>query len=239
MKWKSFLAGAVVAMFTVGCCCEIRNIQPPAAIATPAPKSDYRRSVVKLQVLERGGGTALAATGFAISKEQIMTAGHFCINAIEGQALGILRKKVQVVVLNDNDELVVAKRATIETLDEAMDICVINAPKHGLVPLEFVKDYDSLRVYQKVFITGAPLGIFPVETEGHIVTLRTEGWPVMVLNNRLIVSAPTTYGNSGGPIVTEDGKVVGIVMAKSNYDHVIIGVHVETIREYLKQEYGE
>lgn len=239
MRWKPFLFGAVLATMTVGCCYEIKNIHPPAVVSPVERKADYRRSVVKLQVLQRSGKATMVATGFAIDKERIMTAGHFCVNVIEGQVLGLLRKKVQVIILNNNDELAIASRATIDTVNEQMDICVIKVPKHGLVPLEFIEDYESLRVYQKVFITGAPLGVFPVETEGHIIRLRSAGWPVVDLNDRIVVSAPATYGNSGGPIVTEDGKVVGIMMAKSSYDHVIIGVHMETIREYLKQEYGE
>lgn len=239
MKWVPALVTFLIGFF-MSSCCHVGN-QVPSLVNGAYSGYDYRGSVVKLQAIVANiNKPVMFATGFAISEEKIITAAHFCISVLEGQIFGPLKQNIGIVTLDNNDKLVeLGIDAVIDNADKEMDLCVIKA-KHGLVPLKLVDNYESLRVYQDVSIVGAPLGIFPTQTNGHIITLKSTGWETESLNDRLIVSAPVTFGNSGGPIFAKNGEVVGVVMAMHKiYSHIVLAVTADTIKEYLKREYGK
>lgn len=57
----------------------------------------------------------------------------------------------------------------------------------------------------------------------------------------LQISAPTTHGNSGGPVVREDGSIVGLLTFRGNtvYGQEVQGfnfvVPVSTVKEFVDQ----
>lgn len=115
------------------------------------------------------------------------------------------------VILSTGDKL----EAKVVGGDSITDIAVIKVEKTGLTAAEF-GDSDAIEVGELAVAIGNPLGqeFAGSVTVGYISAL-----------NRTITSGGTTYnliqtdaainsGNSGGPLVSSGGKVIGINTAK-------------------------
>jgi len=149
----------------------------------------------------------------------------------EGEGSGIVYSKDGYIItnyhvieeaINDNTAKVQVILSTGDTLDAKVvggdsitDIAVIKVEKSGLTAAEF-GDSDAIEVGELAVAIGNPLG---QEFAGSV----TVGYVSAV--NRSMTSNGTTYnliqtdaainsGNSGGPLVSSGGKVVGINTAK-------------------------
>ncbi len=118
----------------------------------------------------------------------------------------------KVYVLFPNDESVEAK---IVGYDSVTDMAVLKVDKKGLTPAEFGNS-DEISVGELAVAIGNPLG---QEFAGTV----TVGY--ISATNRKIATDGTTYtliqtdaainsGNSGGPLVNANGKVIGINTVK-------------------------
>ena len=215
-------------------CC---TAHPPVATYTN-PKESLHTQVVMLTVPLVDGTGSIVASGFAIDKERIITAGHFCISVEMGQIVGALEPTIQISVVNANDEIATLPGATIIALDEKKDVCLVHRPIHGVRPLPFIDDYSDVKMLDKVTVAGAPLGFFPYITSGEVISPAIAG-PSSV-SNRLLLNVAATHGISGGPIVNDRGEVIGIAMSKpAQFDHILFCVRSSTIKTFLKEIHGK
>jgi len=149
----------------------------------------------------------------------------------EGEGSGIIYSKDGYIITNyhvveeaisNSSAKVSVILSTGDTLDAKVvggdsftDIAVIKVDKTGLTAAEF-GDSDAIEVGELAVAIGNPLGL---EFAGSV----TGGYVSAV--NRTITSGGTTYnliqtdaainsGNSGGPLVSSAGKVIGINTAK-------------------------
>jgi putative serine protease PepD len=95
---------------------------------------------------------------------------------------------------------------TIIDASESNDLAVISVRGH-LPVLDLVK--DSPTIGEPVLALGSPLGLGGTVTSGFISALRTDGGL-----DYLQFSAPISPGNSGGPVIDSDGKVLGVAVWK-------------------------
>lgn len=231
MNFFKFVISCVSLLFLFSCCTVQSNLKKSADGSYP-----YYKHAIKLQARKVGHNLALIASGFALDNERILTAGHFCMAAYEGQIKGILQDSIDLVYVNNNDEIATMEGGQIDAIHEEMDLCVIKRKKHGVVPLPLSK--SEPKINDPITVVGGPLGVFPVTSEGRVVVPASEDFPVVDLNNRLVISALGTFGSSGGPVINEKGEVVGIVMAKLN-NFLLLAVRTDTINQFLQLEYGE
>jgi serine protease Do len=94
----------------------------------------------------------------------------------------------------------------------ARDIAVVKVNARGLQFAE-LGDSDKLRVGQRVFAIGNPLGLAggPTVTSGVISALnRTIESDRGLIENLVQTDAAINPGNSGGPLVNLDGKIIAI-----------------------------
>jgi S1-C subfamily serine protease len=105
--------------------------------------------------------------------------------------------------------------ATVLAKDEPLDLVALQVDEES-VPQVLPLAEDAADLGDHVFTIGFPevgdLGVDPKLTEGSISGERGLG-----LDFLLQTSAPVQPGNSGGPLVNDTGRVVGIVALRQNY----------------------
>jgi S1-C subfamily serine protease len=105
-------------------------------------------------------------------------------------------------------------RAEIVGVDKQNDLAVIRlkgVPKERLHPIN-LGDSNALKVGQKVFAIGNPLGLQNTLTVGIISSLgrRIETEAGDLVDNVIQTDAAINPGNSGGPLLNTAGEMIGI-----------------------------
>jgi putative serine protease PepD len=135
--------------------------------------------------------------------------------------------------------------ATVVGTDAATDLAVLstNAPSSEYYPLEIASS-SLLSVGDAVVAIGSPYGLSGTMTTGIIsaldrtITVSSDSSSATSQITGLIqTSAPINSGNSGGPLMTYNGKVIGITTAiVSNSDGLGFAVPSDTIISFLSQK---
>ncbi len=95
----------------------------------------------------------------------------------------------------------------VRDLDEQLDMALLALPQLGVTPVT-LGDSDSVRVGQRLLALGCPFGLDVAVADGLLSAVNPNG------PHRLFqISIPVSPGSSGGPVFTEDGRVVGLVVS--------------------------
>ncbi|MFJ9869517.1 MarP family serine protease [Streptomyces sp. NPDC101165] len=183
----------------------IKDVKPPdPALANSSVATRAQRSIVKVTGTAQSCGKVLEGTGFVFADRRVMTNAHVVggVDAPSVQIGGEGRKYSAKVVLYD------WKR----------DIAVLDVPDLKATALRFTTQ-DAAGG------DGAIVAGFPENGSYDVRAARVRG--------RITANGPDIYhrgtvsrdvyslyatvrqGNSGGPLLTPDGKVYGVVFAKS------------------------
>lgn len=168
------------------------------------------------QVTERkipagmGSGVIVSGNGY------ILTSNHVVSNPQSGDADEV------VVKLSDGREM----PATIVGTDPATDIAVLKIEAEAL-PHITIADSDELKVGDIVFAIGNPLKVGLTVTQGivsavdrsNLELLGKEGYEDFIQTD-----APINLGNSGGPLLDADGRLIGINTAIVSQSGGSIGI---------------
>ena len=119
--------------------------------------------------------------------------------------------------------------ATVIGVRPEHDLAVLKANKiPDDLPAATLRSTSDLAAGDEVIAVGFPFGIGPSVSAGVVSGLRREyrSPSGKALTNLIQFDAAVNPGNSGGPLVTTDGEVVGIVTAILNptEQHVFIGI---------------
>jgi putative serine protease PepD len=195
--------GAGVALETRGDSASDATAPSPQPVAqtTSAISAVYRRvknGVVEVQtsVAEQGGATG---SGFVIDEQ-----GHIVTNqhVVDG---------AQAVTVRFSDGTEV--EATVVGTDPSTDIAVLDVdrPSSELTPLSFAAN-GSLEVGDAVIAIGSPFGLEGTLTSGVISALGREirSPNGFTIENVVQTDAALNQGNSGGPVLDDQGRVVGV-----------------------------
>ena len=146
--------------------------------------------------------------GFTVSQDQIITAAHVvtCAGSIE------------IVLQSDKDN---PRPAVLVYIDDVKDIAILEVDTMGIKQFELAENLPE--VGAEVFAIGSPIGA-PVLSKGLYEGLSYAG--------SLTASVPIAPGNSGGPLLDEMGKVIGLVQAvQMEEPKLLIAADVEVITE--------
>lgn len=192
------------------------------------------RSVAKLSVYKKGTNEISgSASGFAVSKKYIATAGHFCVTTYEGANKGNLEEKINVDFVSGNEVFRKEMVLSIVAMDEKLDLCILSG-KHGLIPLKLERSYfANVHVGQKVYSVGSPAGIFPAKSVGYVVDRKSN--ENELLKDRLILSMPIYFGDSGSPILISNGHVVGMRLAGDIDANICVAQRSDVILKFIRE----
>jgi hypothetical protein len=154
-------------------------------------------SVVLIVVNDDAGKPIAEGSGFITSPDgKIVTNHHVIVGA-----------RSAIVKLNNGAFFAVDG---IVADDPEHDIAVIKVSGKNLPSLSFV-DSDSLSAGDHVVAIGSPLGLENSVSDGIISGFRDDGKG----RSWVQTTVPASHGNSGGPLLTMDEKVAGVVTWKA------------------------
>lgn len=153
----------------------------PAPRQAPSPKSDERAQAL-------GSGFIVSPDGY------IVTNNHVIANATDIK-----------VTLDDGTQLA----GKLIGADPKADLAVVKVDAPKPLPTVAWGDSDKLRLGDRVLAIGNPFGIGTTVTAG-IVSARGRDLHSGPYDDFIQIDAPINHGNSGGPLVDNEGKVVGI-----------------------------
>ncbi|MGW0882881.1 MarP family serine protease [Streptomyces sp. NPDC002671] len=183
----------------------ITDVRPPdPALAGSPVAARAQRSIVKVTGTAQSCGKVLEGTGFVFADHRVMTNAHVVggVNEPTVQIGGIGRRYDAKVVLYDwKRDIAVLDVPGLET--RALKFAPRDATGgDGAIVAGFPENggYDvrAARVRQRITANGPDIY--------HRGTVRRDVYSLY---------ATVRQGNSGGPLLTPDGKVYGVVFAKS------------------------
>ncbi|MER6189279.1 MarP family serine protease [Streptomyces cyaneofuscatus] len=185
----------------------ITEVKPPdpALVGSPVA-ARAKQSIVKVVGTAPSCGKVLEGTGFVFSDRRVMTNAH-----VVG---GVSEPTVQI---GGEGRLYDAK---VVLYDWQRDIAVLDVPDLRATPLEFTGPNDDAQSGDSAIVAGFPEnGAYDVRSARVRARIDANGPDIYqrgtVLRDVYSLYATVRQGNSGGPLLTPDGKVYGVVFAKS------------------------
>ena len=128
----------------------------------------------------------------------VLTNNHVVANTVEAE-----------VTLQDGRKL-----STREIRRDAKsDLAVLKLDSREPLPFLEFGDSDAMEVGDRVLALGAPFGLTGSVTQGIISAKSRQNLNLNVFEDFLQIDAAVNPGNSGGPLVNMEGKVVGLTSA--------------------------
>lgn len=210
IKWMLWLMSFVLVINTFVVIFEIYTIPAIDFLKTSARLSSqeditlYKKAVVVIATNDSKG------TGFSISSDgKILTNYH----VIEGN-------KKAVIEFPDNGHFTAD---VVDTYPE-IDLAVLEVNGGANLPfLELAKE-TTYEEDQPIYFIGNPLKFTGIANEGTVIDYtKLTKWEEHVVMMR----APVYRGNSGSPVLNQEGKVIGIVFATLKHDtHGKVGLFI-------------
>jgi serine protease Do len=166
---------------------EVSNLKVSASPDFSSVIEDAIKSVVTIRTdISQGSGFIIADDGYVVTNAHVM----------EGA-------RAAAVITYDGKSHSVSKIGE----DTSMDIILLKISDTNYNPLQ-LENSDNVQIGKKVIAIGNPLGLGFSVSEGIISGVDREG--INGIKAYLQTDAALNPGNSGGPLVGTNGKVVGI-----------------------------
>jgi serine protease Do len=126
--------------------------------------------------------------------------------------------------------------ARVVAIDRARDLAALSVAAEGLSPIA-LGDSQALQPGQFVVAVGHPWGIKGAAAAGIVMGGGAEFLRISFARDLVAVNVPLRPGNSGGPLVDCEGRLVGINTMMTGPDTgLAIPVHVA--KEFLRESIG-
>ncbi|MEV6589875.1 MarP family serine protease [Streptomyces acidicola] len=184
---------------------KITEVQPPdPQLANSAVAQQAKKSIVKVMGTAESCGKVLEGTGFVFGQRRVMTNAH-----VVG---GVDEPTVQIGGEGRKYD------ATVVLYDWERDIAVLDVPNLNAPVLQFSRE-DAV-TGDSAIVAGFPengaYDVRPARVRGRITANGPDIYHRGTVSRDVYsLYATVRQGNSGGPLLTPDGKVYGVVFAKS------------------------
>jgi S1-C subfamily serine protease len=167
---------------------------------------EIKQSIAFIVALNKDNKPFSTGSGFIYSKKGIL----ITCNHVVKDATSI------VIKFPDNDIFINAK---IVLRDDEHDLAVLKFDDLTRLPLIQESDLQLIREGMPVIFSGYPLSIQSLTThQGILSAITKDATGTMTY----LVDGTVNSGNSGCPLMTKDGKVIGVVNAKRREDSLLL-----------------
>lgn len=179
------------------------SITSPVA---PSPDSAATAGVraataATVKVAGAGCGGISSGSGFAISPDLIVTNAH------------VVAGTTRTTVSTSDGR---SRPASVVVFDPQRDVAVLRAPNHGLTPLTIDDGGPGTPGAVIGYPGGGPLRVSPAVAQRRLTARGRDIYNDRIVQREIwIVSAQVRPGNSGGPLVDEQGRLLGVLFAAS------------------------
>lgn len=188
--------------------------------------NQVKQAVVKIDVYKLKAGKMAPAgsgSGFIFSSDGLIFTNH---HVVAGAS------RIMVSLLNNNEI-----EATLVGQDPDTDLAILKIYSEGY-SVARLGDSAELQIGQFIIAIGNPLGYQHTVTTGVVSalgrTMRTQSG--MMVDNVIQSDAALNPGNSGGPMITLEGNVVGVNTAIiSGAQAMSFSVDINTAKEVATQ----
>lgn len=223
VKWLAFLMALTLAFSSFATIFEIYSIPAIEFLKTSAKLSaneeiqSYKQAVVEISTGEgKGTGFAISDNGYIVTNEHVIDRARSIVVAFP------LDGFYEAEVVENHPEV---------------DLAILKVNGKNLPYLPLAESYEFQQNEHVTFI-GNPLYFTGIVYEGTVLdTILLDGWEEEVY----MMNAPVYRGNSGSPVMNEDGEVIGVVFATTKHEklgEVGLFIPVELLQTLL-EESGE
>jgi S1-C subfamily serine protease len=176
---------------------------PDQALLNSPVVADTADSVLKIRGRAPSCSRQLEGTGFVIAPQLVMTNAHVVAGTSE-TSVEVINRRGRIVELD----------AEVVSYDPAVDVAVLRVPELEAEPLEFVT--QPAEVGDDGIVLGYPLdGPFLPTAAKVRQRIDLRGPDIYdsgeVTRDVYTVRAVVRSGNSGGPMISPEGRVIGVV----------------------------
>jgi S1-C subfamily serine protease len=184
---------------------------------------------VKLEAGKAFSNKAIGSGFFIDSRGYLITNYHVISSQVDPEYEGISR--LYIKFSNDTETRIPAK---VVGYDESLDLALLKTE----VPPQYVFSLgssSSLDIGDKIYAIGSPVGLERTLTSGIV---SAEGRQLFSIGTVMQIDAAVNNGNSGGPIIDENGNVQAIVFAGMlQYQGLNFAIPVEYLKLLLPRFY--
>ena len=180
-------------------------LQKSAELSQKEDIRQYKEAVVTIQDQTSKG------TGFNISNKGLIITNHHVVDGMN-----------PITVTFPNGELL---EASLLVSDPDIDLAILGIEGENL-PYISLSQPDKWRIKDHIYVIGNPLFHNQIVNEGKILEGSHQ-------NDVLLLSAPIYKGNSGSPVISSSGDVIGVVYAKSLKEPIGYAIPIEKVLEKL------
>ncbi|WP_102275134.1 S1C family serine protease [Cytobacillus massiliigabonensis] len=187
----------------------IKFLHKSAELSKQEEIQKYKEAVVTVQDQHSKG------TGFNISKNGLIITNYHVVEDMNPITVTFPSGDIfQADILQSNPDL---------------DLAILHIKAENLPALS-LSDSGTWGVSDQIYVIGNPLLHNQIAIDGEILKGSNK-------NGVMLLSAPIYKGNSGSPVIGQDGTVIGVVFALSTKDQTGLAIPIEKVLKNLPEGY--
>jgi S1-C subfamily serine protease len=179
---------------------------PDESVVRTAAIEEASQSVARVTGIAQSCRKGVEGSGFVIADGLVMTNAHVVAGVSAPRVLVTGDRRIEHV-------------GEVVYFDREKDIAIISVPRLAAAPLELGDGRRGQDAVVAGFPENGPFSLVAARVKGEITAI---GWDIYgkerVRREVFAIAAQVRPGNSGGPLFSIDGNVIGMVFARSTTD---------------------